>query len=105
MEQVEFMKVFWKHNWKDEPKVMFYEVDLTDGRYITKAIEIFADRTEKHIEDFYRDVIEVTEIPTADEFNQGIFGEEFAACCISKEEFEAVWNTDFYEGSFHKNIP
>lgn len=30
--KVEYIKLFWKHNFSDEPVVIFYEVDLGNER-------------------------------------------------------------------------
>ena len=62
-------------------------------------MEVFADRTVKIENDFYRDVIEVCSIPTVDEFNAKVWGEGFYATIISKEEFDEIWNTGIYNGS------
>ena len=38
MRDMEFIKMLWKHDLADEPKIIFYQVDLTEGRYVTKAV-------------------------------------------------------------------
>jgi hypothetical protein len=35
-------------------------------------------------------------IPTVEELNAHIWGEEFRACAIEKAEFEAIWESQFY---------
>lgn len=100
MRDMEFIKMLWKHDLADEPKIIFYQVDLTEGRYVTKAVEVFADGSKKNIDDFYKDVIEITELPTVEELNQGIFGDEFSACYVKRKDFEAVWNTSVYQGTW-----
>lgn len=62
-ENVEYIKVFADYESDDMPVVYLYEVDLEDERLALRAIEIFADRKVKCIEDFYRDVIEILSIP------------------------------------------
>ena len=46
---------------------------------------------QKTIEDFYADVLEITPIPTVEELNAGVWGEEFRAYLIDKADFEKVW--------------
>lgn len=100
MDNTEYVKIFWKYDLTDEPKVIIYEVDLNDNRYMLRMIDIYADRTCKNNDDPYRDVIEALPIKTAEEINNGIWGEEIRACLIDKEEFEEIWNTHTYSGSF-----
>ena len=41
-------------------------------------------------------VIEITPIPTVEELNAHVWGEEFHACIIEQAEFEAIWESCFY---------
>lgn len=100
MNNVEYIKLFWKHNLSDEPVVILYEVDLNNERLAVKAIDIFADRKTKNIDNFYEAVIEIVPIPTVEEFNSDVYGEEFHACLITREEFEKVWSSHSYFGDF-----
>ena len=63
-----------------------------------RSIDIFADRHTKNIADLYDGVIEIMPIPTVEEFNTHIWGEEFYACIIEQAEFEAIWERRFYDG-------
>jgi hypothetical protein len=97
-ENVEYIKVFADYESDDMPVVYLYEVDLEDERLALRAIEIFADRKVKCIEDFYRDVIEILSIPSVAELNSGEWGGGFFALAIREEEFEEIWNSDSYMG-------
>ena len=37
-------------------------------------------------------------IPTVEELNAHVWGEEFRACVIEKAEFEAIWENHTYDG-------
>ena len=39
-------------------------------------------------------------IPTVEELNAHVWGEEFHACIIEQAEFEAIWESRFYSGAF-----
>lgn len=58
------------------------------------------DGHTRNIPDLYEDAIEITPIPTVDELNAHVWGEEFHACVIEKAEFEAIWESRFYSGAF-----
>ncbi len=96
---IEYIQLFMAYESDDMPVIYFYEVDLKDNRFVLREMEVFADRTVKIENDFYRDVIEVCSIPTVDEFNAKVWGEGFYATIISKEEFDEIWNTRNYGGS------
>ena len=96
---IEYIQLFMAYESDDMPVIYFYEVDLKDNRFVLREMEVFADRTVKIENDFYRDVIEVCSIPTVDEFNAKVWGEGFYATIISKEEFDELWNTGIYNGS------
>ena len=52
-ENVEYIKVFADYESDDMPVIYIYEVDLEDERLALRAIEIFADRKVKCIEDSF----------------------------------------------------
>ena len=56
-----------------------------------------ADGCTRNIPDLYDGAIEITPIPTVEELNAHIWGEEFHACVIEKAEFEAIWERDVYK--------
>lgn len=74
---IEYIQLFMAYESDDMPVIYFYEVDLKDNRFVLREMEVFADRTVKIENDFYRDVIEVCSIPTVDEFNAKVWGEGF----------------------------
>ena len=78
---IEYIQLFMESD--DMPVIYFYEVDLKDNRFVLREMEVFADRTVKIENDFYRDVIEVCSIPTVDEFNDKFWGVGFYATIIS----------------------
>uniref|UniRef100_UPI0040563A78 DUF6881 domain-containing protein n=1 Tax=Agathobacter sp. TaxID=2021311 RepID=UPI0040563A78 len=89
---MEYIKLYWKHNFEDEPVMMLYEVDTEQERLAFRSIDVFADGKTSNIADLYEGAIEITAIPTVEEFHSHIWGEEFFACLITKEEFEKMWN-------------
>ncbi len=56
-----------------------------------------------NIPDLYEDAIEITPIPTVDELNAHVWGEEFHACVIEKAEFEAIWKSHTYDGALKES--
>lgn len=63
------------------------------------ALDIFADGRTHNIPDLYDGVIEITPIPTVEELNAHVWGEEFHACVIEKAEFEVIWENHTYDGA------
>lgn len=51
----------------------------------------------------YDGAIEITPIPTVEEFNAHVWGEEFHACLIEKTEFEAVWESHTHNGALKQS--
>ena len=98
---IEYIKLFWEGAPEGEPVVILYEIDTDHDRLALRSIDVFPDRRTKNIEDFYADVLEITPIPTVEELNAGVWGEEFRSCLIDKVEFESVWNKQFYYGTLY----
>lgn len=94
----EYIKLFWKDAPEGEPLIILYEVDTENERLALRSIDIFTDRHTHNIADLYDGVIEIVPIPTVEEFNTHVWGEEFYACIIEKAEFEAIWESCFYDG-------
>lgn len=94
----EYIKLFWNEALEGEPLVILYEVDIENERLALRSIDIFADRHTHNIADLYDGVIEIVPIPTVEEFNAHIWGEEFHACLIEKTEFETLWESHTYDG-------
>ena len=96
---MEYIKLFWEDAPEGEPSVILYEVDTKNERLVLRSIDIFMDGHTHNIPDLYEDAIEITPIPTVDELNAHVWGEEFHACVIEKAEFEAIWENHTYEGA------
>ena len=95
---IEYIKLFMEYEHENVPVVFFYEIDLCNNRLTIREIEVYSDRQVKLIDDPYRDVIEVTPVPTVDELNAKIWGNGFFATAISKMEFDEIWNSGIYSG-------
>lgn len=104
MNKTEYIKLYWKHELDEEPVIIFYEVNLNDDRLALRSIEIFADKSTRNIDDIYDEVIEIIPIPTIEEFNSHLWGEEFYAVLVSKKDFEELWNTHIYNGNLDADI-
>lgn len=101
---LEYIKLFWNHQFEDEPVVILYEIDSEKDRMVARAVDIFSDKSCKQIENFYKNVIEICSIPKIEEINSPEYGEEFFACIIQKQEFDQAWNHKKYTGDlFHKD--
>ncbi|MEE0264042.1 MAG: hypothetical protein UD936_00290 [Acutalibacteraceae bacterium] len=101
MGNFEYIKLFWSHNFDDEPVIILYEVNLDDDRFAKRSVDIFADREIKNINNLYDGAIEAVPVATVQDFNSGVFGKEFYACKITGEEFEKIWNSHFYTGDLY----
>lgn len=99
METKEYIKIFWYHDYPDEPEIILYEIDLLNDRYMLRLIDIYADGRAVNNADPYADVIEAVPVETVGEINSGAWGEEIRAVRISKEEFENIWHTHIYSGN------
>lgn len=102
MGNFEYIKLFWTHNFDDEPVVILYEVNLDNERLAKRSIDIFADRKTKNIKDLYDGAIEIVPIPTIQDFNSDVYGEELFACKITDDEFERIWSSHFYADDLYK---
>lgn len=101
MKTKEYVKLFWYHDNPDEPRIIIYEVDLLNDRYILRLIDIYADGRCVNNGDPYETVIEVLPLDTVEEINNTVeYGDDVRAVRISSEEFEEIWNTHVYSGSY-----
>ena len=100
---IEYIKLFWEGAPEGEPPVILYEVDTENERLAHRSIDIFADGRTHNIPDLYDGAIEITPIPTVEEFNAHGWGEEFHACLIEKTEFEAVWESHTHNGALKQS--
>ena len=96
---MEYIKLFWEGAPEGEPLVILYEVDTENERLAHRSIDIFEDGSTRNIPDLYDGAIEITPIPTVEELNAHVWGEEFRACIIEQAEFEAIWETRIYNGA------
>ena len=78
----EYIKLNWENAPDGEPIAILYEVDL---------IDIFPDGHIRAISSLYDGAIEITPIPTVEELNAHIWGDEFHARLMKKSEFESIW--------------
>lgn len=90
---MEYIKLFWENAPEGEPTVILYEVDTDHERLALRSIDVFADGHTHNIADLYDGVIEIVPIPTVEELNAHVWGEEFHACLIEKWEFECIWES------------
>ncbi len=97
---IEYIKLFWDGAPEGEPSAILYEVDTGNERLALRSIDISADGRTHNIPDLYDGAIEITPIPTVEELNAHVWGEEFRACLMEKAEFEAIWASRFYSGAF-----
>ena len=101
-----YLKVYWLHTSKEEaasePWVLLYEVGAQN--LACRAIEVFGDRLMNKLTDLYSEAIEITEIPTISEINEGIWGEHLIAYEIGVEEFEALWQAQRYSGDLYVSM-
>ena len=100
---MEYIKLFWEGAPEGEPPVILYEVDTEHERLAFRSIDIFAGVRTHNIPDLYDGAIEITPIPTVEEFNAHVWGEEFHACLIEKTEFEAVWESHTHNGALKQS--
>ena len=100
---IEYIKLFWEGAPEGEPAVILYEVDTDNERLALRSIDIFADGRTRNIPDLYDGAIEIMPVPTVEELNDHVWGEEFHACAIEKAEFEAAWEGRIYDGALKES--
>ena len=96
---IEYIKLFCEDTPEGEPSVTLYEVHTGNERLALLSIDIFMNRDTRNISDLYDGAIEITPVPTVEELNAHVWGEEFHACVIEKAEFEAIWEGRTYDGT------
>ena len=101
MHKMEYVKLYWRHDFPIDPVVIIYEVDVDDERYATRLINIFADGRIENQEDKAWGYVTEAAVPTVEEFNTLEYGEEFCACLVSQDEFEKIWSTGGYSGKLY----
>jgi hypothetical protein len=83
-----YQKVFWHHDFPDEPVVLYGEIDA--GCEIRK-VEVYRDGRQDYADSSRSTgttLLSETLIPGVDEINED---PEFSAAAITAEEFEQVW--------------
>ena len=95
---MEYIKLFGEGAPEDEPTIILYEVDTENERLALRSIDIFEDGSTRNIPYLYDGAIEITPIPTVEELNAHVWGEEFHACVIEKTEFETIWESSTCDG-------
>ena len=78
-----------------------FELDqkVDNERLVSRAIDVYFDRSTNNVENFYAEVLEIVPIPKVEELNKGIWGTEIRACLIDKEEFDKTWINLIYDGT------
>ena len=99
----EYIKLFWEKAPEGEPPVILYEVDIESDRLALRSIDIFIGGHTHNIPDLYDGAIEITPIPTVEELNAHVWGEEFHACVIEKAEFDTIWENHTYNGALKES--
>ena len=89
---IEYIKLFWAGAPEGEPSVILYEVDTENERLALRSIDIFADGRTRNIPDLYDGAIEITPIPTVEELNAHVWGEEFQG--IAVEFYDLIMEND-----------
>ena len=87
---MEYLKILWKHNHRDEPVWLYHEID--DDRWERRKVEIFADGTVGHASEGETrggSMLSSEPLPPMEEIQKD---SEFSPLVISKEEFENVWD-------------
>jgi hypothetical protein len=100
---IEYIKLFWEDAPEEEPLVILYEVDTKNERLALRSIDIFMDGHTRNIPDLYDGAIEIMPVPTVEELNAHVWGEEFHACIIEKAEFESIWKSHTYDGALKES--
>ncbi len=85
---MQYLFVTWEHNFKDEPKEFYME--LNERRFQERVLDIFEDGGVAYATttEEYNTFLAKESYPSIEEINST---EEFRAVLITKEEFEKVW--------------
>ena len=84
---------------RENRRWILYKADTGNERLTLCSIGIFTDVHTRNIPDLYEGTIGITPIPTVEECNAHIWGEEFHTWVIEKAEFESIWETHTYDGA------
>ena len=85
---MQYLYVAWEHNFEDEPKEFYME--LNEERFQERVLEIFKDGEIAYAtsNQEFNTFLAKEAYPDIEEINAT---EEFRARIITKEEFEKVW--------------
>lgn len=85
---MQYLYVTWEHNFEDEPKEFYME--LNEERFQERVLEIFEDGEIAYAtsNQEFNTFLAKEDYPDIEEINST---EEFRARLITKEEFEKVW--------------
>ena len=89
MINVTYIKVHWKHNFLDEPILLFSEID--DKRNEIRKVEVFRDELMGYAEGKISKngtFLSECELPELSVINED---SQFEGFEISKDEFESIW--------------
>lgn len=90
---MQYLYVAWEHNFKDEPKEFYME--LNEERFQERVLEIFEDGEIAYAtsNQEFNTFLAKEAYPDIEEINatEDNATEEFRARIITKEEFEKVW--------------
>lgn len=90
-----------KQNGIMNPDAVFLMLDTGNERLAIRSVDIFKDGSTQNISDLYEGAIEITPIPTVEELNSHIWGEDFYASLISRDEFEEIWRYGMSQFRIH----
>jgi hypothetical protein len=85
---MDYIKVKWKHDFKEEPVLLYSE--LNGDRWEVRKVEVFPDGSYGYAGDGreHRSRLGLVPVPSLTEIARD---PEFEPYQISKQEFEAVW--------------
>ena len=86
-----YIKVSWKHNFHDEPVLMYSELD--EKRNEIRKVEIYRDGIMGYAQNdvsMNGTFLSKTEIPELSAINKDI---QFEGVEIKKDEFDMIWET------------
>ena len=96
MDRYEYIKWYVKDFHVEYAPVLFYEVDKDQERYVTRMAEVYDDYSIKQVIDSGSAFVTEAPVPTVSEINTD---SDYFAELISREEFDAVYNSSRYDGS------
>ena len=96
MDRYEYIKWYVKDFHGEYAPLLFYEVDKDQERYATRMAEVYDDYSIKQVIDSGSAFVTEAPVPTVSGINTD---SDYFAELISREEFDAVYNSSRYDGS------